>query len=345
MTAGFRQWREDTHGTAGELVRHFLARFFDNEMIAIPGEWQKVAVSLFAAIVSVAITAALVYRDRYLALHDTPSGTVSQFQQAVRHDLLSFIVLAMAVTALLTTLQWQSLFPSLRDCFALAALPVSPREIFAAKFGAVMLIFSAFVVTLTGMPAILFAWIVSWYAPGNSSVFLYLAANFAALAGGCIFVFFALVAIQGILLTLLKPHTFARTSTVVQAVLFTAVVGTLPLMGSQPKTTFWWPPVWFEHLWEAIVNGSPALARNAMLSMTIPAAIFAGAYLLSYHRYQKMLLEAQPGRAPTRSSGLGAKLLERWMADPREQGAFAFIWKTLFRSRSHREAGLVVKIG
>jgi hypothetical protein len=69
MTAGFRQWREDTHGTAGELVRHFLARFFDNEMIAIPGEWQKVAVSLFAAIVSVAITAALIYRDRYLALH------------------------------------------------------------------------------------------------------------------------------------------------------------------------------------------------------------------------------------------------------------------------------------
>ena len=59
MTARLRQWREETHGTAGELVRHFLARFFDNEMITIPGEWQKVAVSLFAAIVSVAITGAL----------------------------------------------------------------------------------------------------------------------------------------------------------------------------------------------------------------------------------------------------------------------------------------------
>ncbi len=336
MTARFRQWRAETHGSAGELVRHFLARFFDNEMITIPGEWQKVAVGLFAAIVSVAITGALIYRDRYLALHDAPSGTISQYQQAVRHDLLSFIVLAMAVTALLTILQWQSLFPSLRDCLALAALPVNPREIFAAKFGAVMLIFGAFVVTLTGMPAILFAFIVSWYAPGNPNGLLYLAANFAALAGGCVFVFFALVAIQGVLLTLLKPHTFARTSTVVQAVLFTAVVGTLPLMGSQPKTAFWWPPVWFEHLWEAMMNGSPALARNALLSMAIPAAIFAGAYLLSYHRYQKMLLEAQPGRAPERATGLGAKLLERWMADPREQGAFAFIWKTLFRSRSHR---------
>jgi predicted permease len=336
MTARFRQWRDETHGPAGELVRHFLARFFDNEMITIPGEWQKVAVSLFASIVSVAITGALFYRDRYLALHDAPSGTIVQYARAVRHDLLSFIVVAMAVTALLTILQWQSLFPNLRDCLALAALPVSAREIFTAKFGAVMLIFSAFVLTLTVMPATLFAWIVCWYAPGNPSGLLYLAANFAALAGGCVFVFFTLVALQGILLTLLKPHAFARTSTAVQAILFAAVVGSLPLLGRQPETAFWWPPVWFEHLWEAIVNGSPALARHAQLSIAIPAAIFVGSYLLSYHRYQKMLLEAQPGRASARSSGLGARLLEWWMADPREQAAFAFIWKTLFRSRSHR---------
>jgi hypothetical protein len=40
MTARFRQWREETHGSAWELVRHFVVRFFDNEMITIPGEWQ-----------------------------------------------------------------------------------------------------------------------------------------------------------------------------------------------------------------------------------------------------------------------------------------------------------------
>ena len=336
MTARFGRWREETHGPVWELVRHFLVRFFDNETIAIPGEWQKAAVGLFAALVSVAVTASVIYRDRYMGLHETASVTFRQYQQAIREDLLSFIVLAMAVTALLTILQWQSLFPSLRDCLALAGLPVNPRAIFAAKVGAVMLIFSAFVVSMTGMPAILFAAIVTWYAPGHPNGLLYLSANFAALAGGCVFVFFALGAIQGILLNLFKPHTFARASTVVQAVLFVAVVGTLPLMGSQPKTAFWWPPVWFERLWEAIVNGSPALGWNALLAMAIPAAISVGAYLLSYHRYRKMLLEAQPGRASARTAGMGAKLLERWMVDPREQAAFAFIWKTLFRSRSHR---------
>jgi len=38
--------------------------------------------------------------------------------------MLSFIAVAMAITALLTILQWQSLFPSARDCLALVGLPI-----------------------------------------------------------------------------------------------------------------------------------------------------------------------------------------------------------------------------
>src|SRR5690242_10712869 len=149
-----QQWREETHDSAWELVRHFLLRFFDNEMITIPGEWQKVAVGLFAALISLALAASAIYRDRYLGMHDAhvPFGP---FQQAIRDDLISFLVLTMAVTALLTILQWQSLFPSLRDCLALAGLPVKAREIFAAKLASVILIFAAFVTTMTAMPAII----------------------------------------------------------------------------------------------------------------------------------------------------------------------------------------------
>jgi predicted permease len=317
------------------LIRHFVLRFFDNEMITIPGEWQKVAVGIFAALVSVALAASSIYRDRYLGMHEAQIAP-HLFHQAILDDLISFTVLAMAVTALLTILQWQSLFPSLRDCLALAGLPVGAREIFTAKFGAVVLIFFAFVVSMTGMPAILFTAIVSSYAPDNPGVLLYLAADFATLAGGCAFVFFSLVAIQGILLNLFKAHTFARVSTAVQAILFVLAVGSLPMMGSQPKNAAWWPPVWFVHLWEAMTTGQSGLARNALLALAIPIVLSAGAYLLSYHRYQKMLLEAQPGHASVRWAGLGARLLERWISEPREQAAFAFMWKTLFRSRSHR---------
>ena len=41
-----------------ELVRHFLRRFFDNEMVAIPREWQKVAIGIFATLVSLGLSCA-----------------------------------------------------------------------------------------------------------------------------------------------------------------------------------------------------------------------------------------------------------------------------------------------
>src|ERR1043166_4826927 len=207
---------------------------------------------------------------------------------------------------------------------------------FAAKFGAVLTVFGAFVLTLGAAPSLLFTYLLSGHWQKNPHVAIHVFANFAAMAGGCIFVIFTLVAIQGVLLNLFPAHTFGRVSLFVQAVLFIATVGCVPLMGSQPAHAFWWPPVWFVHLWEAIVIGPAPLARNAILAMTIPPVVSILAYLLSYHRYRRMLLEAQPPRGSARRAGLGSRLLERWISDPREQAAFSFMWKTLFRSRSHR---------
>ena len=47
MIARLRQWLEETHSDTFELVRHFLARFFDNEIGASAGDWHKVAVGIF----------------------------------------------------------------------------------------------------------------------------------------------------------------------------------------------------------------------------------------------------------------------------------------------------------
>ena len=56
-----RQWLEETHGDWFELVRHFLARFFDNELGTIRGEWQKVAIGVFASLVSIGIVGFQLY--------------------------------------------------------------------------------------------------------------------------------------------------------------------------------------------------------------------------------------------------------------------------------------------
>jgi predicted permease len=161
-------------------------------------------------------------------------------------------------------------------------------------------------------------------------------ANFAALAGGCVFAFFSLFALQGVLLHLFSAHVFARVSLIVQATLFIVTVGAIPLVGRQPAAAAWWPPVWFVHLWESIMLGRGPSGRTAILAMAIPVFVSVLAYLFSYQRYRRMLLEAQARSGTARWAGAGARLLERWIPEPREQAAFAFIAKTLLRSRSHR---------
>ncbi|MES1262100.1 MAG: hypothetical protein ABUS49_10215, partial [Acidobacteriota bacterium] len=328
-------WLQETRGTRFELLRHFLARFFDSEMVADPDELRKALIGFFAAFASLGIVVLQTFSERYNALQSAVHSTPAVYRQELRADQLLFIGMAMGVTALLTVLHWQSLFPSLRDCLALAGLPIRAREIFAAKFGALLLIFGAFVVSANLPWAVLFASAASGHWQENPSALVNIAANFAATAGACVFVFFSLAGLQGLLLNALPARLFARVSLWAQGLIFIATVGAMPLAARQPAAS-WWPGTWFLHLWEAIVTGQAREGRAALAAMAIPAAISFGAYLASYGQYRRVLLESPPGRGTARWPGAGSWLLERWIPDPREQAAFGFLWKSLARSSAHR---------
>src|SRR4051794_33375048 len=307
-------WLGETHGVRFELLRHFLRRFFDSDMSGA-GEWRKVAIGIFAALLSASIVAIQTYMERYDIMQDAALPATRVLAE-MRADQLTFIGLAMAVTAVLTILQWQSLFPGARDYLALAGLPITARQIFLAKAGALLLMFAAFVLALTVVPAGAFSWVTSHRAPFG--------ANFAALAGGCVFVFFTLLAIQGVFLNVLPAGAFEGVSTVFQGVVFMATVGAVPLVGRQPADAWWWPPNWF-------VRVGAAAHGRMIAAMLIPVAVAAIAYLRSY----RVLSAPDPIRTAndTRSERRrGADLL----ANPCELGAFAFLWKTFARSRTHR---------
>jgi len=335
MMPRIRSWLNETHGAGFELIRHFLTRFFESEMTTIPGEWQKVAIGLLAVLLSAGILGLTTYWQSFNKMQEAGLSP-AQIYREIRADELSFIALGMGITLLLTALTWESLFPSLRDCLALAGLPISLRQIFLAKFGSLLLVFVAFLLAMTLPWAMVFAACTSGHWQGNPSAVATVGANFVATSGACAFVFFSLLACLGVLLNLMPSRIFARVSLFMQGTVFIATLGVLPLIGRQPTAEAWWPPVWFVRLWEAIIEGRGSAAHIAVVAMVLPPIISVLAYLLSYHRYRRLLLEAPPGRSSGNRNGVGSWLLERWISDPRQQAAFAFIWKTLARSRSHR---------
>src|SRR5207247_8741181 len=128
----------------------------------------KVAAGVAAALLSVGILALPTYWQSFDKMREA-GLSASQIYREMRADELSFVAIAMGITALLTVLQWQSLFPGLRDSLALAGPPISAHQIFMAKSGALLLAFAAFVLALNLPWAMLFAAVTSGHLPENAS--------------------------------------------------------------------------------------------------------------------------------------------------------------------------------
>jgi predicted permease len=319
-------WLEETHGVRFELFRHFLARFFDTELTSEAGAWQKVGIGLAAALFSLAIVAINTYWKRYEFLQIPSLSTRQAYYAGIRADMLSFIALAMVITAVLTALLWQRLFPTGRDRLALAGLPVNARQMFFAKLVALLSLFVAFVVLLSAPWALLFGAAASgpWQEASAAS---YCVATFAATAGACVFTFFGLLAVQGMLLFALPSRWFAWVSSWVQAVLFIGTLGAFPLIGRQPAEAAWWPPVWFVHLWEAIAGRQGS--KEAVWAIVGAILLALSAYVLSYRKYRETENRVM-------EPAFRGVVLDGWIRDAREHGIFAFLWKTLLRSSNHR---------
>ena len=115
-------WLAETHSVRFELFRHFFVRFFDNEFVTTPGQWRIVAGGAAGILFSLAIVYTPTYYHKYLVLNALEDP--APYARASLADFLFIILLAMTFVGILTMLQWSSLFPSLRDYLALAALPI-----------------------------------------------------------------------------------------------------------------------------------------------------------------------------------------------------------------------------
>ena len=338
------KWLEETHGTNFELVRHFLARMFDSEMFTARGQWRTVAVSAFA----LAIPAGMLLLDPPY-YHRAIAKTPATLRAVAIADEVALLTLVMAITGVLALLAWQSLFPSRRDYLALAGMPVRGRQVFVARFVSVLLLATVITGTMSILPSVM----APHQFTADSGAGLPLSTRAAAGATtsglGCFFVFFAVVAIQGLLINGLPARLFTRLSVYVQTALlalfffaglysFFVVDWREEGVARLPGFAAWAPPVWFLGLHRWLTGDrDPFFEALAVKSLEAAACVLVVAgltYLAAYRRYRTLLVETPDAIARPRAWRWSPlRLLAR---DPRREAILGFMVRTLARSRMHR---------
>jgi hypothetical protein len=340
------KWLEETHGIQFELLRHFLLRFFDSDLITAPGQATPAvigAISIFMPWFAVMISP---LKHKYAYLSSLESADV--YLRAVRADQLWLITLMMSTIGLLTAIKWQSVFPGLRDYRALAALPLRSYQIFQAKLTALLIAATAAIFVLNLFPSVIFPMISGGRWALNPFFGVRVGVHTIVCAAGSYFFFFSFIALQGALLVLLKRRLFERVSGVLQSALVPLMLVFIVLSFSiEPKVTAtvlhphfaaWLPPVWFLGLYQRILGDRDpemqVLATRAVGALIVSILLSFSTYAVSYQRHRTVLIEG-PSVSPTKRRR-DLHVLDWLFPDPCQQAVIQFMLKTLAGSNQHR---------
>ncbi len=342
-----REWLRDTHGSDFELLRHFFSRFFDSELTTTPDQWKVPAIGAFSLLLPWFPLFANPLRYKYA--HFSALPIPGPYQTAVRADELWLITLMMSAIGLSTAIKWQSLFPSLRDYQVLGTLPLRARQIFQAKFLALLLVSTIAIAVLNAIPCVTFPLLSFSRWQINPSLRDHLEVTGIAFAAACYFFFFGLLALQGVLLNLLPPRQFGRVTGYLQGLLAAGMLVMIVLSFSvdtrflasalSPAISPWLPPVWFLGLYQNLLGDpDPLMARlaaRAETALLLAISVSVLCYVVSYQRHRKLMVEGALGSSRHERKWTGA-LLERLVRNPRQQAVLVFMTKTLARSSQHR---------
>jgi hypothetical protein len=165
-------------------------------------------------------------------------------------------------------------------------------------------------------------------------------------------VFFALGAMQGVLMNLLSPRAFDRLSVWIQALFATAFITAAPyvfdmpnwhqMIATKPHWMLLFPPAWFLGLYETVLGSQERyflqLCERALTGMGVVVFLALATYFLSYRRHTRRVLEQALSRPSGRWSigRTASALMEICIENSRARAVFAFGVQTLRRSRAHK---------
>jgi hypothetical protein len=323
------------------LVRHFLERFFNNDMVSADGETKARLLQVVYAIALPGMVVALFLFPLYHAPLERPFW--SQVSDHYFYVLYSFVAVgAVSIFA------WDLLFPDLLDLFVLSPLPLVGARLFRSRIVAAVLFLGLFLLGSNALGAIFYPLLSD--SPGLAR---HLLAHVLAVLTSGAFAAAWVLSVQGWMVTVLGVRLSRTLAPFLQGIsmmllltillLFPVTSRFLEVLVNLPAARYF-PPFWFLGIYETLLAGSSAppvfsgLAKAGCLATAVVAALTIVSYPLAYRRRMRYLVEGSeefdtrnPVIVPLRRL-LHATLLRNAV----QRGIYHFISCSLLRTQRHR---------
>jgi hypothetical protein len=329
------------------LVRHLLDRFFNNEIVSVDGETLPLIMTIAWAIALPTLVATIFLFPAYHGL--APKPPTPPFWGRVA-DHYGFVVYAWVVMGAITVFEWDLLVPNVLDVFVLSVLPIADRRLLLARVVAVLIFLGLFLLGTSSLGIIFFP-----LATDPSDLPRAYSAHFVAVTTAGLCAASLVLALQGLLISLLGARLFRAISSFLQSLvvmvlsivlfLFPVFARSLEALIQSGGTALrWFPPFWFLGVYESIVAGSSALPAFTQLAHTgykatgLLMVLAILTYPLAYARSTRQAVEGFI--APNTRSRLvepAIRVLHTMLVrTPPRRAVYHFISQTLFRSQRHR---------
>ena len=346
--------RQPERSQVSLLIRHFLERFFNHETASPDGD-AKARMILIAFATGlppfiVAIYLWPVYHHVIVFRQDHPLTDVPvPYWAQVNHHFF-FVLYSFVAMGIVTVFEWDLFFPDLLDIFVLGTLPLAGHRVFLARVGAIGVLIFGFL-----FDANFLAPVVLPAATDPPHLASFVAGHIVAVTGSGLFAAAFILALQGVLLSILGERLFRRISLALQGLAVTVLVvlfllfpvlsGVTPgLLHAGGVAVRWFPPFWFLGMYQRLLEGPsvlPVFAELAKIGWVATLAAGAAAlafYPVAYLRRVRQLVEGASTRSTRNrmAAPLYGLLHATLVRPPIRRAVFHFIGQTLLRVPRYR---------
>jgi hypothetical protein len=329
------------------LVRHLLDRFFNNEMVSVDGETLPLIMTIAWAMALPTLVATIFLFPAYHAFHPHPPRPPFWAQVT---DHYFYVMYAWVVMGGITIFEWDLLFPNVLDVFVLSVLPISNRRLLFARVLAVVIFLGLFLLGTSSLGIIFFP-----LATEPSDLLRAFAAHSTAVTAAGLCAAAQVLALQGVLISILGARIFRIFSTYLQSLLVMVLsialflfpvlsrsLAELVQSGSTAVRCF--PPFWFLGIYESLLAGPsslPAFTRLAHIGYWATFLLIALAIITYPLAYKRSTRQAVEGSVAPHRRGLLVRPLVRLLhvtlvRTPSRRAIYHFLSQTLLRSQRHR---------